>query len=61
MLREEGGGGVKEGSRVTCTESNGIRYTRTILSIAFMSESQPATVMDLRVDITGVALNLTKQ
>ena len=26
MLKEEGGGGVEEGSRVTCVESNGVRY-----------------------------------
>ena len=25
MLREEGGGGVEEGTRVTCVETNGVR------------------------------------
>ena len=26
MLREEGGGGVQEGNRVTCVETNGVWY-----------------------------------
>ena len=33
MLREEGGGGVEEGSRVTCVETSGVRDR---LSLAVM-------------------------
>ena len=32
VLREEGGGGVEEGSRVTCVETNGVKF---ILNTAF--------------------------
>ena len=45
MLREEGGGGVEEGSRVICVNTNGVRYIHTILSLAFI-ECEPTCHCD---------------
>ena len=48
MLREEGGGGVEEGSRATCVETNGVRYCTyvcdsqtDVLSRLFLKGTQP--------------------
>ena len=45
MLKEEGGRGVEEGSRVTCMETSGDRYVLTITFMSFI-ECEPTCHCD---------------